>query len=150
MGRKVNPIGYRLAVQKDWRSKWYASEQDYTKFLHQDIKVRKWLKKTLYTAGLAKIEIERAYNAMRVKLHTSRPGIVIGRKGAEIENLSNKISAMCGGQDVKIDIHEIKQPELVAQLVAESVAVQLERRIAFRRAMKRSIQTTMDLSLIHI
>ncbi len=144
MGRKVNPIGYRLAVQKDWRSKWYASEQDYTKFLHQDIKVRKWLKKTLYTAGLAKIEIERAYNAMRVKLHTSRPGIVIGRKGAEIENLSNKISAMCGGQDVKIDIHEIKQPELVAQLVAESVAVQLERRIAFRRAMKRSIQTTMD------
>ena len=78
MGRKVNPIGYRLAVQKDWRSKWYASEKDYTKFLHQDIKVRKWLKKTLYTAGLAKIEIERAYNAIRVKLHTSRPGIVIG------------------------------------------------------------------------
>ena len=144
MGRKVNPIGYRLAVQKDWRSKWYASEQEYTKFLHEDLKVRSYLKKKLYTAALSKIQIERAWNSLRVTLFTARPGLVIGRKGAEIEIMSSKISAMCSGRDVKIDIFEIKQPELDAQLVAENVAVQLERRIAFRRAMKRAIQTTMD------
>ncbi len=144
MGRKVNPIGYRLAVQKDWRSKWYASEQEYTKFLHEDLKVRSYLKKKLYTAALSKIQIERAWNSLRVTLFTARPGLVIGRKGSEIEIMSTKISAMCSGRDVKIDIFEIKQPELDAQLVAENVAVQLERRIAFRRAMKRAIQTTMD------
>ncbi|MDB4722075.1 30S ribosomal protein S3 [Verrucomicrobiales bacterium] len=144
MGRKVNPIGYRLAVQKDWRSKWYASEQEYTKFLHEDLKVRSYLKKKLYTAALSKIQIERAWNSLRVTLFTARPGLVIGRKGAEIELMSSRISAMCAGRDVKIDIFEIKQPELDAQLVAENVAVQLERRIAFRRAMKRAIQTTMD------
>lgn len=144
MGRKVNPIGYRLAVQKDWRSKWYASEQEYTKFLHEDLKVRSYLKKKLYTAALSKIQIERAWNSLRVTLFTARPGLVIGRKGAEIEIMSSKISAMCAERDVKIDIFEIKQPELDAQLVAENVAVQLERRIAFRRAMKRAIQTTMD------
>ncbi len=144
MGRKVNPIGYRLAVQKDWRSKWYASEQEYTKFLHEDLKVRSYLKKKLYTAALSKIQIERAWNSLRVTLFTARPGLVIGRKGAEIEIMSTRISAMCSGRDVKIDIFEIKQPELDAQLVAENVAVQLERRIAFRRAMKRAIQTTMD------
>ena len=144
MGRKVNPIGYRLAVQKDWRSKWYASEQEYTKFLHEDLKVRAYLKKKLYTAALSKVQIERAWNSLRVTLFTARPGLVIGRKGAEIEIMSTRISAMCSGRDVKIDIFEIKQPELDAQLVAENVAVQLERRIAFRRAMKRAIQTTMD------
>ena len=144
MGRKVNPIGYRLAVQKDWRSKWYASEQEYTKFLHEDLKVRSYLKKKLYTAALSKIQIERAWNSLRVTLFTARPGLVIGRKGAEIEIMSSRISAMCSGRDVKIDIFEIKQPELDAQLVAENVAVQLERRIAFRRAMKRALQTTMD------
>ncbi|HIG83194.1 MAG TPA: 30S ribosomal protein S3 [Verrucomicrobia bacterium] len=144
MGRKVNPIGYRLAVQKDWRSKWYASEQEYTKFLHEDLKVRSYLKKKLYTAALSKIQIERAWNSLRVTLFTARPGLVIGRKGSEIEIMSSRISAMCAGRDVKIDIFEIKQPELDAQLVAENVAVQMERRIAFRRAMKRAIQTTMD------
>ena len=100
--------------------------------------------KKLYTAALSKIQIERAWNSLRVTLFTARPGLVIGRKGAEIEIMSSKISAMCSGRDVKIDIFEIKQPELDAQLVAENVAVQLERRIAFRRAMKRAIQTTMD------
>ncbi|MDE0570046.1 MAG: 30S ribosomal protein S3 [Verrucomicrobiales bacterium] len=144
MGRKVNPIGYRLAVQKDWRSKWYASEQEYTKFLHEDLKVRSYLKKKLYTAALSKIQIERAWNSLRITLFTARPGLVIGRKGSEIEIMSSRISAMCAGRDVKIDIFEIKQPELDAQLVAENVAVQMERRIAFRRAMKRAIQTTMD------
>lgn len=144
MGQKVNPIGYRLAVQKDWRSKWYASEREYADFLHSDLKVRAFLKSKLQFAALSKIIIERAWNSVRVTLFTARPGLVIGRKGSEIERMSSDISAMCGGREVKIDIFEIKQPELDAQLVAESVATQLERRISFRRAMKRSLQTTMD------
>jgi small subunit ribosomal protein S3 len=144
MGQKVNPIGYRLAVQKDWRSKWYASERDYADFLHSDLKVRHFLKSKLQFAAVSKIVIERAWNSVRVTLFTARPGLVIGRKGSEIERMSSDISAMCGGREVKIDIFEIKQPELDAQLVAESVATQLERRISFRRAMKRSLQTTMD------
>lgn len=106
--------------------------------------MRAYLKKKLYTAALSKVQIERAWNSLRVTLFTARPGLVIGRKGAEIEIMSTRISAMCSERDVKIDIFEIKQPELDAQLVAENVAIQLERRIAFRRAMKRAIQTTMD------
>ena len=144
MGRKVNPIGFRLAVQKDWRSKWYATKQEFTQFLHEDIKVRTYLKKKLQTAAVSKIVIERAWNSVRVTLFTARPGLVIGRKGSEIEKMADMVSKMCSGREVKVDIFEIKQPELDAQLVAESVAVQLERRIAFRRAMKRALQTTMD------
>ena len=144
MGNKVNPIGFRLAVQKDWRSKWYANKQEFPEFLHTDVKVRHYLKEKLRFAALSKIMIERAWNSLRVTLYTARPGLVIGRKGSEIEVMSDHISKMAGGRDVKIDIFEIKQPELDAQLVAESVAMQLERRIAFRRAMKRSLQTTMD------
>ena len=144
MGRKVNPIGFRLAVQKDWRSKWYATKQEFTQFLHEDIRVRTYLKNKLQSAAVSKIVVERAWNSVRVTLFTARPGLVIGRKGSEIERMSTEISKMCSGRDVKIDIFEIKQPELDAQLVAESVAMQLERRIAFRRAIKRSIQTCMD------
>jgi len=145
MGQKVNPIGFRLAVTKDWRSKWYAPAKEYPEFLHSDLLVRKYLKKKLFSAALAKIVIERAWNLVRVTLHTARPGVVIGRKGQEIEVMSQEISGMCGGKQVKIDILEVKQPELDAQLVAESVALQLERRISFRRAMKRAVQTAMDL-----
>jgi small subunit ribosomal protein S3 len=145
MGQKVNPIGFRLAVQKDWRSKWYAPEKEYTEFLHSDIAIRSYLKAKLYQASIAKIIIERAWNLVRVTLHTARPGLVIGRKGQEIDVMSQKISDMCGGKQVKIDIFEIKQPELDAQLVAESVTQQLERRISFRRAMKRAVQTAMDM-----
>jgi len=144
MGHKVNPIGYRLAVQKDWRSKWYAPEEEFTKFLHDDLKIRSFLKNKLAFAAVSKIVIERAWNSVRVTLYTARPGLVIGRKGSEIEKMNTEISAMCDGKQVKIDIFEIKQPELDAQLVAESVALQMERRISFRRAMKRSVQTTMD------
>lgn len=145
MGQKVNPIGFRLAVQKDWRSKWYAPEREYTDFLHSDIEVRSYLKTKLMQASIAKIVIERAWNLVRVTLHTARPGLVIGRKGQEIDVMSQKISEMCGGKQVKIDIFEIKQPELDAQLVAETVTQQLERRISFRRAMKRAVQTAMDM-----
>ncbi len=145
MGQKVNPIGFRLAVQKDWRSKWYATEREYTEFLHSDITVRDYLKTKLIQASISKIVIERAWNLVRVTLHTARPGLVIGRKGQEIDVMSQKISEMCGGKQVKIDIFEIKQPELDAQLVAETVTQQLERRISFRRAMKRAVQTSMDM-----
>ena len=145
MGQKVNPIGFRLAVTKDWRSKWYAPEKEYAEALHSDLAIRKYLKDKLMQAAVARIVIERAWNQVRVTLHTARPGLVIGRKGQEIEVMSQKVSEMCGGKQVKIDIFEIKQPELDAQLVAESVAVQLERRISFRRAMKRSVQTAMDM-----
>jgi small subunit ribosomal protein S3 len=144
MGQKVNPISFRLAVNKDWRSKWYAPEEEFADHLHSDLRIRKYLKNSLQMAALSKVLIERAWNSVRVTLYTSRPGLVIGRKGAEIERMTSDLSAMCGGKQVKIDIHEIKQPELDAQLVAENVAVQLERRISFRRAMKRAVQTTMD------
>ena len=144
MGQKVNPIGFRLAVNKDWRSKWYAEGKDYTTKLHEDLKIRKYVAGRLQTAALSKIVIERAWNSVRITLHTSRPGLVIGRKGSEIEKMTNDISKICNGSQVKIDIIEIRKPELDAQHVAEQVCIQLERRIAFRRAMKRSIQTAMD------
>ena len=146
MGQKVNPIGFRLAVSKDWRSKWYASgKREFADSLHSDLAIRQFLKEKLNAAALSKIVIERAWNQVRVTLHTARPGLVIGRKGQEIEVMSQKISEMCGGKQVKIDIFEIKHPELDAQLIAETVAVQLERRISFRRAMKRAVQTAMDM-----
>ncbi|MGJ8656458.1 MAG: 30S ribosomal protein S3 [Akkermansiaceae bacterium] len=144
MGQKVNPIGFRLALSKDWRSKWYATGNDYADKLHEDLKIRKYIKGRLQFAALSRVTIERAWNSVRVTLHTSRPGLVIGRKGSEIEKMTNDISKICGGCSVKIDILEIRKPELDAQLVAENIAVQLERRIAFRRAMKRALQTTME------
>lgn len=144
MGQKVNPIGFRLALSKDWRSKWYATGSDYANKLHEDLKIRKYIKSRLQFAALSRVTIERAWNTVRVTLHTSRPGLVIGRKGTEIEKMTSDISKLCGGCSVKIDILEIRKPELDAQLVAENIAVQLERRIAFRRAMKRAIQTTME------
>ena len=144
MGQKVNPIGFRLAVNKDWRSKWFAGKQEFPDFLHSDIKIREYLKAKLQFAAVAKIVIERAWNSVRVTLFTARPGLVIGRKGSEIEVMNAEISKMSGGKQVKIDILEIKSPELDAQLIGENVAVQLERRISFRRAMKRALQTAME------
>lgn len=144
MGQKVNPIGFRLAVNKDWRSKWYARGNDYTDKLHEDLRIRKYISGRLQGAALAKVVIERAWNSVRVTLHTSRPGLVIGRKGSEIERMTKDISKIAGGAQVKIDIVEIRKPELDAQCVCEQVVIQLERRIAFRRAMKRAVQTAMD------
>lgn len=144
MGQKVNPIAFRLAVSKDWRSKWYASGKDYTDKLHEDLAVRAYLREKLQNAGLAKVVVERAWNSVRVTLHTSRPGLIIGRQGKEIEVMTKDIADLCKGAQVKLDILEIRKPELDAQLVAEQVAVQLERRISFRRAMKRAIQTAME------
>ena len=118
MGQKINPISFRLAVNKDWRSKWYATGSEYTNNLHEDLKIRKYIKGRLQFAALSRVTIERAWNSVRVTLHTSRPGLVIGRKGAEIEKMTNDISKICGGCQVKIDILEIRKPELDAQLVA--------------------------------
>jgi small subunit ribosomal protein S3 len=144
MGQKVNPIGFRLAVNRDWRSRWFASKKEMPEFLLSDVKIRGYVKKKLQLAAVSKVVIERAWNSLRVTIHTARPGIVIGRKGAEIEKMTDDISKMSGGKQVKIDIVEIKTPELDAQLVAENVALQIERRISFRRAMKKAVQTTMD------
>lgn len=144
MGQKVNPVGFRLAIQKDWASKWYADEKEFPAYLHGDLAIRAYLKNKLQYAALSRVIIERAWNSVRVTLHTARPGLVIGRKGSEIERMTSEISKMTGDRQVKIDIIEIKQPETESQLVAENVALQLERRISFRRAMKRAVQTAMD------
>src|SRR5450631_806283 len=148
MGQKVNPIGYRLAINRDWRSRWFASKKELPEFLHSDLKIREYVKKKLQLAAVSKIVIERAWNSIRVTIHTARPGIVIGRKGSEIERMTEEITRMSGGKQVKIDIQEIKTPELDAQLVSENVALQIERRISFRRAMKKAVQTTMDFGAL--
>lgn len=150
MGQKVNPIGYRLAVSRDWRSRWYANAQDLPGFIHGDMQIRRYVKDKLRQAAVARVGIERAWNSIRVTIFTARPGVVIGRKGAEIERMTDDIGKMSGGKQVKIDIQEIKTPELDAQLVAENVALQLERRISFRRAMKKTIQTSMDFGALGI
>lgn len=141
MGQKVNPIGLRLNITRTWDSIWYA-DKDYAANLYQDQQIRKYLKKKLYHAGIARIVIERTGEKIRVKLHTARPGIVIGKKGAEIENLKRDLEQKFG-RECMIDIQEVRRPEADAQLVAESIATQLERRIAFRRAMKKSISSAL-------
>jgi small subunit ribosomal protein S3 len=145
MGQKVNPIGFRLAVNKDWRSRWFASRQEFAANLKSDYDIRAYIRKKFAFAAISKIVIERAWNSVRVTLFTARPGLVIGKRGADIDKINADIAAFCGTKQVKIDIFEVKSPELDAQLVAENIALQLERRVAFRRAMKRSVQTAMEL-----
>ena len=143
MGQKTNPIGFRIAVNKDWRSKWFATKKDFGKLLNEDRAIRDILKKKLEGASVPKIVIERAATRCRITIYTARPGVVIGRKGAEIDKLKEELGKMTG-KEVYVDIQEVKQPEIDAQLVAENVAVQLERRVSFRRAMKKAVQTAMD------
>src|SRR6185503_16424379 len=143
MGQKTNPVGLRVAVNKDWRSKWYADKKEFGKLLAEDRKIRDMLKKKLESASVPKILIERAATRCRITILTARPGVVIGRKGAEIDKLKEELSKMTG-KEIYVDIMEIKQPEIDAQLVAENVALQLERRVSFRRAMKKALQTAMD------
>jgi len=137
MGQKIHPIGLRLGYTKPWNSRWFA-DKDYAKTLHEDIRVRKMVKSKLYHAGVSKVEIERSGDQAKVIIHTARPGIIIGRKGAEVDKLKAELEKSIGRQ-VYITIKEIKKPELDAQLVTENIAVQLEKRVAFRRAMKRSV-----------
>src|ERR1051325_88930 len=143
MGQKTNPIGLRVAVNKDWRSKWYAGKKEFGKLLSEDRQIRTLLKKKLESASVPKILIERAASRCRITILTARPGVVIGRKGAEIDKLKEDLSKMTG-KEVYVDIIEVKQPELNAQLVAENIALQLERRVSFRRAMKKALATAKD------
>ncbi|WP_158916846.1 30S ribosomal protein S3 [Caulobacter sp. S45] len=144
MGQKVNPIGLRLGVNRTWDSRWFADGEDYGRLLHQDIKVRKWLKERLKQAGVSRIIIERPHKKCRVTIYAARPGVIIGKKGADIDKLRKDLSGMTEGE-VFLNIVEVRKPETDAQLIAESIAQQLERRIAFRRAMKRSMQSAMRL-----
>lgn len=144
MGQKVNPKGLRVGVIRDWDSKWFANKKDYADLLHEDFKVRKFIKEKLYAAGVPLIEIERAANRLKITIHTSKPGIVIGRGGSEVENLRQAVAKLTGKQ-VNINIAEVKKPELSSQLVGENIATQLEKRIAFRRAMKQAVSKTMRM-----
>lgn len=137
MGQKVHPIGFRLGVIRTWESRWYA-ETDYAKLLHEDIKLRKYLKKRLYHAGISKIEFERASSKTKIHIFAARPGIIIGKKGSEVDVLKKELARLTD-TEIFINIQEVRKPEVDAQLVAESVALQMERRIAFRRAMKKSV-----------
>ena len=141
MGQKVNPFGFRLGVIKSWDSRWFAGKE-YARFVEDDFRIREFLKKKLYHAGISKIEIERWAKRIRLRIYTARPGIVIGKKGAEIEQLKKELEKMVS-QEVVIDIQEVRKPEVDAQLVAENVALQIVRRVAFRRAMKRGVASAM-------
>ncbi len=143
MGQKVHPIGLRLGIIKTWDSRWF-SQKNYAALLHEDIKIRKIVKERLMHAGVAKVEIERAGQKAKINIHTARPGIIIGKKGAEVDKLKKDLEAMTGKQ-MYINIQEIRRPELDAQLVAENIALQLERRIAFRRAMKKAVTSALRL-----
>ena len=141
MGQKVNPIGFRLGITRTWDSRWY-SKREYAKLLHEDIKLRAFLKDKLFGAGISRIEIERAANKVKVNVHTARPGIVIGKSGSEVDALRRELHKLTG-KPVRVNIREIKRPELDAKLVAQSIAEQLENRVAFRRAMKRALTSAM-------
>ncbi|MDI9514851.1 MAG: 30S ribosomal protein S3 [Clostridiaceae bacterium] len=142
MGQKVNPHGLRIGIIKDWDTKWYANAKDYSSFLVEDFKLRKFIKKKLYIAGIARIEIERAAAKVKINIHTAKPGIIIGKQGAGIEALRKELEKMTG-KSVLLNITEIKSPETNAQLVAENIASQLEKRISFRRAMKQAMSRAM-------
>jgi small subunit ribosomal protein S3 len=148
VGQKVHPKGFRLGVIESWDSRWFA-RRDYPELLHEDIKVRSFLKKRLYHAGVSKIEIERAANKAKINIHTARPGIVIGKKGAEIEKLKFELQRLTA-KETFINIHEVRRPDVDAQLVAENVALQLERRVAFRRAMKEAVARAMRMGALGV
>jgi len=143
MGQKVNPIGFRLGINRTWDSRWYAGKE-YGTLLHEDVKIREYIERALAQAGVARIVIERPAKRARITIHTARPGVVIGKKGADIEKLRQDLSKMTGG-DVTLNIVEIRKPEIDAKLVADNIAQQLTRRVAFRRAMKRAVQSAMRL-----
>ncbi len=143
MGQKVNPNGFRLGVNRTWSSRWF-SKSNYAKFLHQDLEIKSYVEKKLKNASIAKINIERAAKKIRISIFSSRPGIIIGKKGADIEDLKNKLTKL-SNLEVFLDIKEIRKPEVEAKLVAENIATQLEKRVSFRRAMKKSVQSSMRL-----
>jgi small subunit ribosomal protein S3 len=143
MGQKVHPIGFRLGISKTWESQWYA-EKEFPRLLHEDIKIRKYIKKKLHHAGISKITIERAAQKVKINIHTARPGIIIGKRGTEVENLKAELEKTTD-KELYLNIQEVRKAEIDAQLVAENIALQLERRVSFRRAMKRSVSSAMKL-----
>ncbi len=147
MGQKINPIGLRVGINRTWESRWFAKGEEYAELLHADIKIREFLKARLKNASVSRIVIERPHKKCRITIHTARPGVVIGKKGADIEKLRREVSKMVDGE-VFLNLVEVRKPEMDAALVAESIAQQLERRVAFRRAMKRSLQTTMRMGAL--
>jgi small subunit ribosomal protein S3 len=150
VGQKINPIGLRIGIVKSWDSKWYAEKRKYTELLHEDIQIRSMIKKEFYQAAISKIELERAASErVRIVINAARPGMIIGRKGQEIDTLRNRLNKITG-KNIYLDIREVKRPEIDAQLVAENVALQIERRIAYRRAMKRAISSGLRLGALGI
>ncbi|MBO5722371.1 MAG: 30S ribosomal protein S3 [Lentisphaeria bacterium] len=150
MGQKVNPIGLRTALTRNWESRWFAGKALFGKWLHEDLKIRKFIKEKFAAAAIARIQIERFASRVRITIFAARPGMLIGKKGAELDVLRQDVMKMVEGKDIRdiaVDVNEIKRAETNAQLVAENVAMQLERRIGFRRAMKRAIQTAMDMGV---
>lgn len=150
MGQKVNPIGYRLGFNKTWDSRWFADKKNYAKYLLEDLKIRSYVKAEFFTAGISKILIERSNKKINVSLNTARPGIIIGKKGADIEKVKKRVSEITGNGEVFINIVEVKKPEVDAVLVAESIAQQLEKRVSFRRAMKRAMQSCLKFGALGI
>ncbi|MEW6666557.1 MAG: 30S ribosomal protein S3 [Thermodesulfobacteriota bacterium] len=148
MGQKVNPIGFRLGINRNWDSRWFAGKE-YSRFVFEDHNIRKFLKKRLAQAGVSRIEIERAASKVRVKLHTARPGLVIGKKGAEIEHVKRDLESRIH-KELLIDIQEVRKPEVDAQLVAENIALQLVRRVSFRRAMKKGVSSALRFGALGI
>ncbi len=148
MGQKINPIGLRLGINRTWDSRWYANTGEYGKLLHEDLKIREYLEKELKQAAISKVVIERPHKKCRVTIHAARPGLIIGKKGADIEKLRRKLTEMTKSE-THLNIVEVRKPETDATLIAQSIAQQLERRIAFRRAMKRAVQSAMRLGANH-
>ena len=149
MGQKINPTGFRLGVNRTADSRWYADSADFGRLLHEDIKIRKYIKEKLKQAGVSKVIIERPHKKCRITVHTARPGMVIGKKGADIETLRKEIARLCK-DEVFVNLVEIRKPEIDAKLIADNIAQQLERRVAFRRAMKRAVQSAMRLGALGI
>ncbi len=143
MGQKINPYGFRLGITTDWKARWYADRKEYRNYLHEDLRIRSYIRKELPHAGISRVEIERTRDRIRVDIHTARPGIVIGRRGAEVEHLKQQIQKMTGASEVRVDALEVKIPQLEAPLLAQAVAEQIAGRVSFRRAMKRAVGESM-------
>lgn len=150
MGQKVHPIGFRVGITKDWDSRWYADKRDYGRFLCEDQRIRKYIRKNLSFAGIAKTEIERTENEVEVIIHAARPGVVIGRRGSEVDKIRGDLQKICNGASVQIKIREVSQPELNGQLVAEGIAEQIAKRVNYRRAMKKAVESSINAGVFGI
>ena len=147
MGQKVHPVGMRLGITKTWNSKWYADKKDYSTLLQEDIRIQEYIKSHMKHAGIARMEVERAAQKVKVSIYASRPGIIIGRRGESADALKDELVKLCG-REITVNIKEVKRPEIEAQLVAENIATQLERRIAFRRVIKRALASAMRMNIL--